>query len=65
MSCSKRPYRTQRMAICAMRAIVHKCQGQDVKVPTGAYLCSECRCWHLTSKSGTQRPPWDKRRAAR
>ena len=38
MSCSKQPYRTQWMALCAMRAIVLKCQGQNVKVPTGAYL---------------------------
>ena len=65
MSCSKQPYRTQWMALCAMRAIVLRCQGQNVKVPTGACLCSACRCWHLTSKSGTQTPPWDKRRAAR
>lgn len=40
------------MALCAMRAIVREYQGQNVKVPTGAYLCSQCRCWHLTSKSG-------------
>ena len=64
MSCSKLPYRTQWMALCAMRAIVRKRQGRTVKVPTGAYLCSQCRCWHLTSKSGIQTPPWDKRRAA-
>jgi hypothetical protein len=65
MSCSKQPYRTQWMALCAMRAIIRKRQGQDVKVPTGAYLCSECRRWHLTSKSGSQMPPWGKGRAKR
>lgn len=65
MSCSKLPYRTQWMALCAMRAIVRKCRGRDVKVPTGAYLCSECRCWHLTSKSRTQAPPWETRRTKR
>lgn len=58
MSCSKLPYLTQRMALRAMCAIVRKGQGKATKVPTGAYFCGECRCWHLTSKSGTQVPPW-------
>lgn len=64
MSCSKVPYPTQTMAMIASRAIVRKSRGSDRKVPTGTHFCSECRCWHLTSKSGHQTPPWRKHQVA-
>ena len=31
--------------------------------PRGTYLCSSCRCWHLTSKARVQTPPWVKARS--
>lgn len=48
MSCSKLPYRTQWMALRAMRAIGRKSSRPGAVVPIGAHFCSECRCWHLT-----------------
>lgn len=65
MSCSKLPYRTQWMALRAMRAIGRKSKWPGAVVPIGAHFCSECRCWHLTSRSRTQTPPWEKRRPTR
>lgn len=64
MSCSKVPYPTQTMAMTALRGIVRKRRTSDRKVPTGTYFCSECRRWHLTSKSGHQTPPWRKQQVA-
>lgn len=57
MSCSKRPYRTQWMALCAMRAIIRKCQGQNVTVPTGAYLCSPADAGTSRQSRGLRRHP--------
>lgn len=65
MSCSKLPYRSQFIALRALRAVARKSRRRNRKAPTGTYLCSECRCWQLTSKSGNQTPPWVRRRAAR
>jgi len=49
--CSKRVYPTPGAATFALRAIQRKLAGRGGKVPTGMYLCAECRGWHLTSKS--------------
>jgi len=63
--CSKIPYARRWMAVVAMRAIARSCVTRGLKGPSGAYLCRSCRCWHLTSKTGVQTPPWVKARARR
>ena len=60
--CSKIPYLTCRAATVAMRAIQRRYATQGLKGPTGAYLCGTCKRWHLTSRSGTQMPPWERAR---
>ena len=66
MSCSKLRYSTQWIALRANAcAIAGDCQRRNRKFPTGTYLCGECRSWHLTSKSGNQIPPWERKRARR
>lgn len=62
--CSKIPYATRWAALVAMRAIVRRYATRGLTGPKGAYLCSSCRCWHLTSKAGVQTPPWVKQRSA-
>jgi hypothetical protein len=61
--CSKIRYANRQSAIAAMRAIARRYRNGDRTYPTGVYLCSPCRSWHLTSKSGIQVPPWAKARA--
>jgi hypothetical protein len=61
--CTKRLYETQWAATRALLAVQPKMERLHRKVPTGAYFCSTCRGWHLTSKSKTQIPPWARRRA--
>lgn len=63
--CQKIPYKSCTAATIAMRAIRRKKAARGLKVPTGAYFCGTCRCWHLTSKSPTQTPPWEKARSLR
>ena len=60
MSCSKVPYPTQQAAMAAFHGILRANRGRNRKVPTGTHLCSQCRAWHVTSKSGHQVPPWKK-----
>jgi hypothetical protein len=64
-ACSKIPYRNLRIAQMALRAIARRCATRGTKSPTGAYICHSCHCWHLTSRSGTQIPPWVKARSHR
>jgi hypothetical protein len=63
--CSKISYADQRAAVAAMRVIARRYAVRGESGPRGAYLCSSCRCWHLTSKEGVQTPPWLKARAPR
>ena len=63
--CSKIPFASRTKATIAMRAIRRKKTARGLKGPTGAYLCGPCKSWHLTSKSTTQTPPWEKVRGAR
>ena len=63
--CSKVPYANRWLATSAMRAIARRHAARGLKAPTGAYLCSSCRCWHLTSKPTSQVPPRDKVRVRR
>jgi hypothetical protein len=63
--CSKIPYRSCTEATLAMRAIRRKKTARGLNGPTGAYLCPTCKRWHLTSKSRTQTPPWQKSRSVR
>ena len=60
--CEKKPYRTKTAAMLSLRAQQRRGAGRpNGRVPTGAYLCSVCGLWHLTSKSGTQTAPWERR----
>jgi hypothetical protein len=59
-ACSKIPYTSRWAALAAMRAIARRYVIRGLKGPRGAYLCNSCRCWHLTSKSRVQTPPWVK-----
>ena len=63
--CSKIPYSSYTAATIALRAIRRKKIARGLKSPTGAYLCPSCKRWHLTSKSPTQTPPWEKARNGR
>lgn len=56
--CGKTRYPNRWSALHAMKAIVLK--RPNGKIPRGAYLCSSCGSWHLTSKRGVQTPPWEK-----
>ena len=56
--CTKCVYPTQWAASRALKAIQRKLESRGGKVPTGSYLCTSCRGWHLTSKSKSQIPPW-------
>lgn len=58
--CEKLPYLTQLQAELALRAIARRARERGRRGPTGSYLCRPCRRWHLTSKSKSQRPPWDR-----
>jgi hypothetical protein len=61
-ACHKKPYLNLAVALLAMRRIQERDQQRERTVPTGAYLCPHCRgCWHLTSRSKIQVPPWLKR----
>jgi hypothetical protein len=60
--CSKICYPTRAAATIAMRPIARRYAAHGLKRPTGAYFCSACKGWHLTSKSGTQVAPWEKAR---
>lgn len=61
-TCSKIPYRSLQAAKVALHAVRRSARVTGRRPPTGAYLCSICRAWHLTSKSRIQRPPWAKGR---
>jgi hypothetical protein len=63
--CSKIPYCSCNQATVAMRGIRRKYIAGGVKPPTGAYFCGTCKQWHLTSKSATRTPPWQKTRTER
>lgn len=56
--CAKIPYPTRGSAEFALRAIHGVSLTRGRKPPTGAYFCTPCRQWHLTSKSKSQVPPW-------
>jgi hypothetical protein len=47
MSCSKRKYDTEVLAINALMDARIKFVGNNA---TGVYLCDKCGYWHLTSK---------------
>ena len=61
--CSKIGYVSRWTAVVAMRAMARRYARRGVTGPKGAYFCTSCRCWHLTSKMGVQTPPWNKGRA--
>ena len=63
--CSKVSYASRRTAVRAMRAIARSYANRGLVGPKGAYFCTSCRSWHLTSKAGVQTPPWDGVRAQR
>jgi hypothetical protein len=58
--CTKIPYASRNAATIAMRAIGRKKIARGLKGPIGAYFCGACKHWHLTSKSVTRTPPWEK-----
>lgn len=58
LRCSKNPYPNQQFAERALLAIQIKSGNLGRKVPTGTYWCSECKSWHLTSKTGSRPAPW-------
>ena len=58
--CSKLPYVSRWIALVAMRAIARRHRTRGLTGPRGTYLCSSCRCWHLTSNARVQTPPWVK-----
>ncbi len=58
-NCNKKPYRMQWQAELARRAISRRLEARPLASPTGIYLW-ECRRWHLTSKSNSQKAPWVK-----
>jgi hypothetical protein len=58
--CSKIPYRSRGAALFAMRAIDRAYRRRDRTGLRGIYFCSSCRCWHLTSRAGVQKPPWER-----
>ena len=60
-TCSKVSYASRTSALLAMRAIARRMEERGRTAPKGAYLCSTCRCWHLTSVPGVQTAPWSKR----
>jgi hypothetical protein len=61
--CSKIHYPSRGSAVNAMRAIRRRYAKRGLTGPSGTYLCGSCQCWHLTSKTGVQTPPWLKARA--
>ena len=61
--CSKIPYASRWIALLAMKAISSNRVARGLTGPEGTYLCSSCRCWHLTSKARVQTPPWLKTQA--
>lgn len=63
--CSKVRYANLPAAVVALRAIAKVRAPRGQTTPRGAYLCSPCRCWHLTAKRGIQTPPWAKGRGSR
>lgn len=63
-SCTKVCYPTRHAAMTAMRAIIRRCAGREVTTPAGAYFCSGCHHWHLTSRPGVQISPWSRRKRA-
>ena len=62
--CSKIPYETLWSAELALRAIQKMASARGLKPPTGAYFCSTCHRWHLTSKSKTRVPQWARHRCS-
>lgn len=60
VACDKKPYPTQWRAEVALRACARRARQRGRPEPTGTYLCRHCRRWHLTSKSKSQTPPWDR-----
>lgn len=60
--CSKIPYGSRGAALFAMRGIGRAYRRRGRSGPRGAYFCSPCRCWHLTSRAGVQKSPWEKSR---
>lgn len=48
MTCKKTKYSTQQFALDDIERI-RKTSNRDV-VPAREYWCTECKCWHLTSK---------------
>ncbi len=63
--CSKIAYASRGDAVVAMRGIARARATRGLTGPQGAYLCSSCGCWHLTSKAGVQTEPWAKARTPR
>ena len=58
--CSKIAYVNRWEAVVALRAIARAYATRGLPGPKGAYLCSDCRRWHHTSKKGVQTEPWAK-----
>lgn len=59
-TCSKTPYQTQWLAELTLKKVRQLNASRGKKCPTGTYFCASCRAFHLTSKSVSQKPPWDR-----
>jgi hypothetical protein len=56
--CNKKPYEDFWSARQGLVAVRVKFLRHGKKPPTGIHPCSECRGWHLTSRGGYLKPPW-------
>jgi hypothetical protein len=64
LPCSKKPHSTRWSAECALRAIQRQNRARDRTAPTGTYWCRNCKAWHVTSKSASRPPPWERGRGS-
>ena len=57
-SCTKFNYASQARSALPRSAPSLRRHAADSLDPKGAYHCSTCRRWHLTSAPRIQTPPW-------